>query len=123
MMLNARFITPLLPLLLLATPAVAAPPVEAAFGNTVVSTFPDGRTQKLWLAKDGTYRAKGRNGKDSTGRWSIKAEKLCLKQATPFPAPIVYCTFIPQDAPSVTWTAKAVNGDLVKLKVVRGMNF
>ena len=42
------------------TPAAAAPPVEAAFGNTVVTTYPDGRTQLLWLSRDGAYTAKGR---------------------------------------------------------------
>lgn len=104
----------------LATPAAAAPPVEAAFGNTVVTTYPDGRTQLLWLNKDGGYTAKGRRRQDSSGRWSIKGEQLCLHQQKPFPAPIVYCIHVPQNAGTVPWTGKAVNGQPITLKVVRG---
>jgi hypothetical protein len=104
----------------LATTAVAAPPIEAAFGNTVVSTYPDGRTQQLWLAKGGAYTARGRSGQPSSGRWSIKGEQVCLRQLRPFPAPILYCTPVPQDAATATWTSKAVNGQPIKLRVVRG---
>lgn len=103
-----------------AAPALAAPPVEAAFGNTVITTYPDGRTQFLWLNKDGNYTAKGRRRQDSSGRWSIKGEQLCLHQQKPFPAPIVYCIHVPQNAGTVPWTGKAVNGQPITLKVVRG---
>lgn len=106
--------------LALATPALAAPPVEAAFGNTVVTTFPDGRTQLLWLNRDGAYTAKGRRRQDSSGRWTIKGDELCLKQLKPFPAPIVFCTPVPHNAATATWTGKAVNGQPITLKVVRG---
>jgi hypothetical protein len=109
-----------LPLAFTATLAAAEPPVEAAFGNTVVTTFPDGRTQLLWLNKDGTYTAKGRRRTDSSGRWTMKGEDVCLKQLKPIPMPITYCTRIPPNADAVTWTAKAVNGEPIKLKVVRG---
>lgn len=102
------------------TPAAAAPPVEAAFGNTVVTTYPDGRTQLLWLSRDGNYTAKGRRRQDSSGRWSIKGEQLCLQQLKPFPAPILYCTPVPPNAATATWTGKAVNGQPITLKVVRG---
>lgn len=105
----------------LATPAMAAPPVEAAFGNTVISTYPDGRTQQLWLQKDGAYTAKGRRRTESSGRWSLKGDELCLRQLKPIPVPIVYCTPIPPNAATATWTAKAVNGQPITLKVVRGM--
>ena len=104
----------------LATPALSAPPVEAAFGNTVVSTYPDGRTQLLWLSRDGGYTAKGRRRQDSSGRWSVKGDELCLRQLKPVPMPIVYCTPVPPNAATATWTGKAVNGQPITLKVVRG---
>ncbi len=118
-----RFATPFVLALSLAVPAtaaVAAPPVEAAFGNTVLVTFPDGRTQHLWLDQDGAYAAKGRRGQGSSGRWNLKGDEICLRQLRPFPAPIIYCTWAPQDAATVVWTAKAVNGQPVKLRLVRG---
>lgn len=106
--------------LLFATPAASAPPVEAAFGNTVVTTYPDGRTQLLWLNRDGHYTAKGRRRQDSSGRWSVKGDQLCLHQLKPFRAPIVYCTPVPHNAASVTWTGRAVNGQPITMRVVRG---
>lgn len=114
-----KFVAVALPLAV-ATPAISAPPVEAAFGNTVVTTYPDGRTQLLWLNKDGNYTAKGRRRQDSSGRWSLKGEQLCLHQVRPFPAPITYCTPVPPNAATATWTGKAVNGQPITLKVVRG---
>lgn len=118
-----RFTTPVVLALALTLPATtvsAAPPIEAAFGNTVVTTFPDGRTQHLWFDQDGAYTAKGRRGQDSSGRWSLKGNQVCLRQLAPFPAPIVYCTPVPHDAATATWTSKAINGQQIKLKVVRG---
>lgn len=109
-----------LALALAASSASAAPPIEAAFGNTVVTTFPDGKTQHLWLERDGTYTATGRRGQESSGRWSLKGEEVCMHQLRPFPAPIVYCTPVPQNAATASWTSKAVNGQPIKLKVVRG---
>lgn len=102
------------------SPAAAGPPIEAAFGNTVISTYPDGRTQLLWLNRDGTYTAKGRRRQDSSGRWTLKGDEVCLKQLKPFPAPFTYCTPVPPDAATSTWTSKAVNGQPIKLRVVKG---
>jgi hypothetical protein len=99
--------------------AHAGSPVEAAFGNTVISTYPDGRTQRLWLEPDGGYTAKGRRGQDSSGLWRMKGNEVCLQQVRPFPAPIVYCTPAPADAKAV-WTSKAVNGQPITLRVVQG---
>lgn len=99
--------------------AWAAPPIEAAFGNTVVSTFPDGKTQHIWFDEDGAYSASGRRGQRSSGRWNLKGGEVCLRQLRPFPAPIVYCTPAPKDV-SVTWTARALDGQPVRLQLVRG---
>ena len=83
-------------LALAAAPAAAAPsPVSPAFGGTLVSTYPDGRTGELWLHPDGDYTAKGRRGDPSSGRWKIKDGKLCLHQSHPFAPPFSYCTPIP----------------------------
>jgi hypothetical protein len=97
-----------------------ASPVGAAFGNTVVSTYPDGRTALLWLHSDGTYTAKGRRRTDSSGRWTMKAQQVCLKQSKPIPMPMAFCSVIPENAVGASWSAKAVTGEIVKVKIVRG---
>ena len=107
--------------------AVAAPALavdksvlEPAFKNTIVSTYPDGRTAKLWLNADGSYRAQGRRGKPSSGRWTLKGEQICLKQSRPFPGPFSYCTSVKRGGVGTSWSGKAVTGEPIRIKVVGG---
>lgn len=98
-----------------ATPSI----IEKAFGNTIVSTYPDGRQAELWLEPSGAYTAVGRRHDPTSGRWNISGEKLCLKQTHPFAPPFFnhYCTPIPS---SDSWTAKAVTGETIQVRLVRG---
>ena len=76
-------------------PAVSPPAqVEAAFANTIVSTYPDGRQAKLWLNPDGTYR--------------------------PIPIPFSWCTARVQGGVGATWTARAVTGEPIKVELKGG---
>jgi hypothetical protein len=105
----------------LADAAVAAPnPVQPAFGNTIVSTYPDGRKAMLWLRPDGDYSIKGRRGDRSSGHWSIRGAKLCLKQARPFAVPFNFCSPFPTSLTSGSWTAKAFTGETVLLQLTPG---
>lgn len=100
-------------------PAAAASDIAAAFGNTIVSTYPDGRKAHLWLKADGTYSGLGRRKKPSSGVWVIKGSQVCLKQKSPFPAPFSYCT--PQPASAERWTAKAVTGEPITVELAPGI--
>lgn len=100
--------------------ALAAPPpsrLAPAFGATILSTYPDGRTARLWLARDGTYRGEGRRRTPSSGTWKVKGEKMCLKQIKPIRAPFAFCTPLPAGR---RWTAKAVTGEPIVVQLVRG---
>ena len=107
----------------IASPALAKsePSADAslapAFKGTIVSTYPDGRKGKLWLSEDGTYKASGRRGDKSNGHWTLKADKVCLKQSSPVPTPFSFCTPKPS---STTWTAKAVSGEPIKVHIESG---
>lgn len=107
--------------------AANSPPAEprgvaAAFGNTVKAMYPDGKHQRIWLKPDGTWEAVGRRGTSSSGKWTVKGEKVCLKQSKPFPAPIKYCTEFPSDGRvGAVWTGRAMTGEQIKLTVVRGI--
>lgn len=109
-----------------ASPALAAQPVpvppalEAAFGATLVSTYPDGRQAKLWLARDGGYTGQGRRGGMSSGRWSVDGQRLCMKQSRPLPVPFRFCTPIVSGGVGTRWTAKAVGGEAVTVQLVAG---
>lgn len=108
--------------------ALAAPPAFAvttvadlkpAFSNTIVSTYPDGRKARLWLNADGSYRAQGRRGKPSSGKWTLKGDRICLKQRKPFVAPS-YCTAVVKGGVGTSWASKAVTGEKIRVQVVAG---
>jgi hypothetical protein len=99
----------------------AGPPpaaLEAAFGNTIVSTYPDNRTAQLWLDPSGRYDAMGRRGDRTSGHWRVDRGNLCLKQDHPPTLPFFrFCTPLPaQDH----WTAKAVTGETIHVRLVKG---
>lgn len=102
--------------------AATADDVKAAFGNTVMATYPDGRAQRIWLKADGSYEAIGRRGKPSSGKWSMKGGKVCLKQSKPFWSPMSYCTSFPEGGDiGAQWTGKDLQGVPIKLKLVKGV--
>ena len=100
--------------------AQAAPPVAMAFGNTILSTYPDGRTGELWLHPDGSYDAEGRKGDHSSGHWKTKGEKLCLKQSKPMSSLFSFCTAIPDHGLRDGFDSKAVTGEAIRVTLVHG---
>lgn len=108
----------LVSLMLMADDALST--VSAAFGNTIVSTYPDGRTAQLWLAADGSYAAKGRRGGPSGGRWVIKGQKLCLTQSRPIAVPFAFCTPIPPPSMAQGWSGKAATGEQIQMRIRPG---
>lgn len=120
-----------LSLALVASAATAAEPVRgggsggvaAAFGNTVKALYPDGRYQWLWFNADGTWEAFGRRGKWSSGKWLQKdPSQVCLKQSRPFPIPFNYCTTFPAGSGvGAVWSSKSIEGEPIRLTVVKGI--
>ncbi len=117
-----RFLLAAAALALIAPEAQAAKGsgVESAFGNTIVSTYPDGRTGLLWLNANGTYTAKGRRRTSSSGTWTVRGQKVCLKQKKPKAAPFAFCTPFKEGGVGASWTAKAVTGERITIKLVGG---
>jgi hypothetical protein len=113
-----------LALLLVAAPAGAqaadAPPanVKAAFGNTLLTIDPDGRSRKIWLQPDGTWTGLSRRGLDLAGTWIVDGDKVCLSQSKPA-LPGHLCKVFPTDIKSGSET-KDPSGKAVELKLVKG---
>lgn len=99
----------------------AAQDMSAAFGNTIVSTYPDKRTAFLWLEKDGDYTGSSRKRTAMSGRWELKGDKICFKQKEPFAAPITYCLDLSSGSPQTGWSAKAVTGEPIRVTIVKGI--
>lgn len=94
--------------------------VQAMFGNTVVSMYPDGRSQKVWLHADGTWEGLSRKGKPLAGRWTMRADKVCLRQSKPPTLPISFCQVLPKDT-DATLTSRDLTGQTIHLKLVKGI--
>ncbi len=109
----------------LAAPAALAAgreDVAAAFGNTVQTLYPDGRTQKVWMKADGSWEGLSRRGTPLAGKWAVKDEKVCLRQTKPPTLPVSYCTAFPARADvGVAWTGKDLSGAPITLKLVKGV--
>src|ERR1700759_2490362 len=115
------------PLMLLLAALAAPPPgaamaadapsanVSAAFGNTVLTIDPDGRSRKIWLQPDGTWTGLSRRGLDLAGKGRVNAEKVGLSQSKPrlFGS---MCEVFPSD-PKVGIDAKDPTGQMVHLKL------
>lgn len=105
-----------------ASPALAAEPsgkIASAFGNTVFSIYPDGRSQKIWLKEDGTWTGQSRRGNTLAGKWKAKGDKVCLKQTSPPMFGFSFCQAFPDD-PAKGIDAKDLGGTKIHLKLVKG---
>jgi hypothetical protein len=100
--------------------AAAAPSanVSAAFGNTVLTIDPDGRSRKIWLQPDGTWTGLSRRGLDLAGKWKVDGEKVCLSQSKPALFGSM-CQKFPAD-PDADIEAKDPSGTVIHLKLVKG---
>lgn len=85
-----------------------------------MTTYPDGRTAKAWLNRDGSYRGVSRRGKVLGGKWSLNGEQICFRQSRPFPAPVSWCTPVQRGGVGTSWKAKAVTGEPIQVKLVAG---
>lgn len=104
-----------------APPASQAPiaaGVAAAFGNTIVSIDPDGRSRTIWLQPDGTWTGKSRRGLALAGKWTLKGDKVCLSQSKP-PLFGSLCQVFPTD-PNVGIDTTDPTGTKVHLKLLKG---
>jgi hypothetical protein len=96
--------------------------VAAAFGNTVISTWPDGRNQKIWLHPDGSWDGISRIGTALAGRWQVKGDKVCMRQSKPPTLPISFCTPFPEHGePGIQWAAHDVMGNPIRLSLQKGV--
>ena len=96
--------------------------VAAAFGNTVLSTYSDGTSQKIWLHPDGSWTGLSRSNGPLAGRWSTRGEKVCLKQSKPPTLPVAFCTALPTSSqPGVQWASRDMAGRSITLSLMKGV--
>ena len=102
----------------LATSAGAQAGVDRAFGNTVLTIDPDGRSRKIWLKPDGTWTGLSRRGLALAGTWKANGDKVCLRQSKPR-LPGSMCEKFPTEF-GASVSVKDPSGKTVQLKLVKG---
>lgn len=107
---------------LVATAPMPAPlaALEPAFGNTIVTLYPNGKITRTWLHRDGTYEALRANGDHTGGVWKVKGGELCVTQKKPVYVPMAFCTPIVPGAIGASWSAKGLLGEPVRNTLVAG---
>ncbi|MCF8505555.1 MAG: hypothetical protein K9G59_11615 [Caulobacter sp.] len=111
--------------LLAATVIAASAPVppaglEPAFGNTIITTYPNGKSTRTWLHRDGTYEAQRANGERTGGVWKVKGGQLCITQKRPVFVPLTFCTPIVPGGVGASWSAKGLLGEPVRNVLAAG---
>lgn len=104
---------------LLAGTALAEGPMDAAFGNTIVSTYSNGTTSRSYLEPDGSYRFVSPEGQTFTGRWAVERKRLCYYAAAAPNAPPL-CTIGPNKKVGDSWKIFLPDGATVKVQLVAG---
>jgi hypothetical protein len=94
--------------------------LEPAFGNTIVTTYPNGKTTRMWLHRDGTYDGRRANGQATAGVWKVKQKDVCITQKRPLYVPVAFCTGIVPGGVGTSWTAKGLYGEPVRNTLIAG---
>jgi hypothetical protein len=94
--------------------------MNSAFGNTVVSRYPDGGWVKHWFNPDGSYAAQFSDGRRLSARWSVQGERICLTNMRPNMLIPRFCTDLIDADVGETWQSRDPLGRRVQNVLVAG---
>lgn len=92
-----------------------------AFGNTIISRYPDGGWVKHWFERSGGYSAEFSDGRRIRGSWRIEGERLCLNGITPSIMLIRrFCSPMVEVRQGETWVSRDPLGRRVQNELAPG---
>ncbi|RZJ40588.1 MAG: hypothetical protein EON87_17830 [Brevundimonas sp.] len=94
--------------------------MNAAFGNTVMSRYPDGGWVKHWFNPDGSYNAQFSDGRRLAARWSVQGERICLTNMRPNMLIPRFCTNMIEADVGDTWHSRDPLGRRVQNVLIAG---
>jgi hypothetical protein len=81
--------------------------MDDAFGNTVLTRYPDGGWVKHWFDRDGSYAAEFSDGRRLAARWRVEGERICLNGIRPaFMMISRYCSPLIEADVGQTWVSR-----------------
>ena len=101
-------------------PAGADPGLSSAFGNTIVSHYPDGGWVKHWFNPDNTYSAQFSDGRRISARWRIERRNVCLTHIRPSMLIPRFCSPLVEAQVGQSWNARDPMGRRVRNTLVAG---
>lgn len=105
----------------LAGPGSASADMDEAFGNTVLSRYPDGGWVKHWFNQDGSYSAEFSDGRRLAARWRVEGQRVCLNGIRPaFMMISRFCSPLIQADLGQTWVSRDPLGRRVTNVLQRG---
>lgn len=103
---------------LVASPGHAG--IDDAFGNTVVSRYPDGNWVKHWFNRDGSYLARFSDGRELRARWALRGDRVCLDQMQPSMIISRFCTPMIEASVGEAWQSRDPLGRRVQNVLIAG---
>lgn len=103
-----------------AGPAGAEGGLSSAFGNTIVSHYPDGGWVKHWFNPDNTYSALFSDGRRISARWRIEGRNVCLTHIRPSMLIPRFCSALVEAQVGQSWNARDPLGRRVRNTLVAG---
>jgi len=94
--------------------------MNSAFGNTVLSRYPDGGWVKHWFNPDGSYSALFSDGRRLRARWAVTGERICLNDIHPFMLVPRFCTPLINADVGQTWQSRDPLGRRVQNVLMAG---
>lgn len=104
--------------------ALSASPASAdmskAFGNTIVSHYPNGQWVKHFFEPDGRYTSQFSDGRRLNARWSAEGDKICLSGFSPRQILPRFCSRVVEADVGDTWQARDPLGRSIRNELVAG---
>jgi hypothetical protein len=109
--------------IVLSVAAVSAPAraeMAGAFGNTIISHYPNGQWVKHFFEPDGRYSSQFSDGRHWTARWTAQGDKVCLTNIRPRQLMPRFCTAMVEANVGESWRARDPLGRTVRNELVAG---
>lgn len=102
------------------TASPASADMSKAFGNTIVSHYPNGQWVRHYFEPDGRYSSHWSDGRRLNARWSVEGDKICLSNFSPRQLLPRFCSRIVQADIGDIWQARDPLGRSIRNELVAG---
>nr|WP_313014961.1 hypothetical protein [Brevundimonas sp.] len=104
----------------LAAASTASAGMSNAFGNTIVSHYPNGQWVKHFFEPDGRYTSQFSDGRRLNARWTAENGRICLSDFAPRQILPRFCSRMVEADVGDSWQARDPLGRNIRNELVAG---